>query len=138
MRLAAMFGVSATVVFGLAAADDGATSRPTNRINNPQWILCFAPKIADVPFGELTEGVVVVEFTVNGAEGQPWVTDVVVLESSPAGVFDEVAVKTISSWAFKPLLSDNRKVVPARAIWKMVFDKSSLEGGRIQSACKKA
>lgn len=53
------------------------------------------------------EGWVVLRFTVqpNGA-----VTDVVVKESGPAGVFDACATEALRQWKYEPVESDGEKI----------------------------
>ena len=47
-----------------------------------------------------TSGYVVMTFNINK---QGYVTDIVVIESTPKGVFDKVAVQALSKWKYEPL-----------------------------------
>jgi protein TonB len=69
---------------------------------------------------ERIEGGVTIEFTIS-VEGR--VTDAVVVESSPPGVFDEAALQAISKWRYYPRVEDGvaveRKGVRAEIRFEM-------------------
>lgn len=81
--------------------------------NDPVPLFLEHPKYPFFAKRSRTAGRVLVEFTITEEGG---VIDPVVLESSPAGVFDKSAKKAIVKWKYAPVLENG---VPIEMKWKV-------------------
>ncbi|MCA1778522.1 MAG: M56 family metallopeptidase [Xanthomonadaceae bacterium] len=90
------------------AREAGGTAIPTVRIN---------PRYPREAVENKTQGSVTAEFTIteNGS-----VEEIVVLESEPAGVFDQVATDALAEWRFEPWVK-NGEALPFRATQTIEF-----------------
>jgi TonB family protein len=93
---------------GATAAVDVTPARIVKRV---------AP-VAPVGISRKTAGYVVVKFTIT--EGGR-VTDVAVVESAPAGVFDDAAQSAVRKWMYEPR-KENGVAVASQAKARLVFD----------------
>jgi TonB family protein len=64
------------------------------------------------------EGAVLLEFTI-AADGTT--KDIVVIESSPPGVFDEAAVSALARWRYKPKIENGQPVERRGIKTRIVF-----------------
>lgn len=71
------------------------------------------PKYPESAFEQGISGKVVLRVDVN-AEGRP--ANVTVIDSTPAGVFDEVSLAAARQWTFEPAISNGRPVAAALRI----------------------
>ncbi|WP_286299795.1 energy transducer TonB [Vibrio apostichopi] len=58
------------------------------------------PRYPTVAYENNLSGYVVMTFNINK---QGYVTDIVVIESIPKGIFEKVAVQALSKWKYEPL-----------------------------------
>ena len=66
---------------------------------DPVPLVRIQPAYPTAAFETGEEGYVTIEFTI-GANGRP--VEAIVTESSPPGVFDEAALRTLQRWLFRP------------------------------------
>lgn len=73
-----------------------------NNIPNfaPQYLVIVPPLIPDEAFQKRIEGFVIIQFTVTPSCA---VTDIVVVESQPKGLFDKAAIEAVKRWCVEPL-----------------------------------
>jgi TonB family protein len=105
------------LVVSIACAGSAAAQR--NR-RAPSAADQAAPAASDAPkesAGKL-EGSVVLEFTI-ATDGTT--KDIVVVESSPPGVFDDAAVKALARWRYNPKIEDGQPVERRGVRTRIVF-----------------
>lgn len=124
-------GDQPTRLASASPAESIASRPPEPRIEGGRPLKVVAP---DYPrFARLRgiQGSVTAEFTIDR---QGRVTDVRVVDSSPAGVFNRSVTDALEDWRFQPLLKDGKPT--ARRVAK-VFE-FNLDGGRGKSSSKTA
>jgi TonB family protein len=82
-------------------------------------IRIVTPTYPSAQFDAGVTGSVLIEFTVTPAGD---VTDLVVVESSPSGVFDQSAIDAVSQWKFSPPMN-NGVAVAQRTSKRIKFSR---------------
>jgi len=108
-----------TLVMSVAFAESAAAQRNRRAQSAPEQ----APAAASDAPQESTrtvglEGSVVLEFTIT-VDGTT--KDIVVVESSPPGLFDQVAVETLAKWRYKPKIENGQPVERRGVKTRIVF-----------------
>jgi TonB family protein len=105
-----------------AAAAPAVSSAPPSGVEVvPAKIVKRVAPIAPVGISRKTAGYVVVKFNITDG-GR--VADVEVVESSPAGVFDEAAENAVRKWMYEPR-KENGVAVASQAKARLVFDPAN-------------
>lgn len=107
---------SATVAMPPAAAPAATPPAPVDVV--PAKIIKRVTPVAPIGISRKTSGFVVVKFSIN-ENGR--VSDVAVVESTPPGVFDDVAQNAVRKWIYEPR-TENGVPVTSQAKARLVFD----------------
>lgn len=104
-RLASMLLVACFPFLVLAATPPMSTERLNAAgLERTKIVVAVYPKLA---LDNAVEGRVLMNFTIlpDGSTA-----DIEVVESDPAGVFDESAVRALSQWRYEPIVRDGKAV----------------------------
>ena len=87
----------------------------------PAKIVKRVAPVAPLGISRKTAGYVVVKFNITDS-GR--VTDVAIVESTPAGVFDDAAQNAVRKWMYEPR-KENGVAVASQAKARLVFDAAN-------------
>ncbi|HYJ40690.1 MAG TPA: TonB family protein [Steroidobacteraceae bacterium] len=110
---------SATVAMPPAAAPVQAPPAPVDVV--PARIVKRVTPVVSADVPRKASGFVIVKFEI-GANGR--VSDVAVVESSPAGVFDEAATTAVRKWTYEPR-RENGVAVSSQSKARLVFEAAN-------------
>lgn len=104
------------LILGLLAASAMLAGCGHLETQNAELVKEVAPTYPEMARREGVEGRVILEYTIS-EEGFP--VDVRIVESTPPGVFDAVAINALSKWRYIPArkLGDRVKIPEAEAVF---------------------
>jgi len=114
----AFIALAAVVGSNLAVAYDGESREPSAQSIAPQPIVRIDPMYPMDAARKGLEGYVTLTFSISRIGA---VEDVVVVESSPQGVFDKAAKKALLRWRYTPKVIDGQMVKRANQTTRLDF-----------------
>jgi len=101
-KLPDMTGMAVNLDFGLAGGPLGAVSD-----TDVMPLVRIEPQYPSRALSRGIEGWVLLEFTISAAGT---VTDVVIVDADPPGIFNRAAKRAVSRWKYKPMILDGNAV----------------------------